>query len=135
MSLKALCIQNMVEQIKNLPPLLMEEIIGESLKAIKEDAKKEAMKEIRSSASVVIEDITDRLITSRKTGKNWTRPEYTQDIDDELYYTFVDAAEMFVSKHEESIVFSDQPVHRRQTAVFYGNYSDGSDRSEEDDDY
>jgi len=95
----------MTEMIKNMPPLLKEEIIGVSLAAIKEEAMNKIMKEMKRSASIVVDDITDCLIESRKTGKNWKRPEYTKDIDDELYYTFVNIAEQFVNKHVEKLVF------------------------------
>jgi hypothetical protein len=131
MSLKALCVKNMVNQIKNLPPLLLEEIIGESLKSIKEEAKKEAIKEIRDSASIVVDDITNLLITSHKTGGDWKRPEYTKDIDDELYYTFVDISEQFFEEYGEKLLFDEnRPRHRRHATVYYGG-----DSSDEDSDY
>jgi methyl coenzyme M reductase beta subunit len=98
---------NLVELIKNLPPLLKEEVIGESMKAIKDEAKQQVMKEIRRSAAIVVDDVTDSLITSRKTGRDIKRPEYTKDIDDELYYTFLDISERFVNKHAEKIVFDN----------------------------
>lgn len=130
MSLKALCMNNLVELIKNLPPQLKEEVIGESLKAIKAEAKHEVMKEIRRSAAIVVDDVTDRLISSHKTGQDWKRPEYTNDIDDELYYTFTDIVERFVNKHAEKIVFDNPPQHRRQAAMDW--YEDDSEDSEQD---
>jgi hypothetical protein len=135
MNLKDLCMQNMVEMIKNMPPMMKEEIIGVSLKAIKEEARLEArleaMKEFRRS-STIVDDVTDRLVVSHKTGQDWGRPEYTKDIDDELYNTFVDIAEGFVNKNYEKLVFDERPMHNRQNAVFYGF---DSDESEDDSDY
>lgn len=122
MSLKELCIQNIVNQIKNLPPILLEEVVKASLKTIKEDAKKEAMREIRRSAAVFVDDITERMINSKKTGDDWKRPDYTMDIDDELYFTFVETAETFVNKHEETLVFGD-----RRISSFYTTVSDSDD--------
>ena len=130
MSLKALCMNNLVELIKNLPPQLKEEVIGESLKAIKAEAKQEVMKEIRRSAAIVVDDVTDRLISSHKTGQVMKRPEYTNDIDDELYYTFTDISERFVDKHAEKIVFDNPPHHRRQIAMDW--YDEESEDSEQD---
>ena len=129
MSLKALCMNNLVELIKNLPPQLKEEVIGESLKAIKAEAKQEVMKEIRRSAAIVVDDVTDCLISSHKTGQGMKRPEYTNDIDDELYYTFTDISERFVDKHAEKIVFDNPPHHRRQIAMDWYDEED-SDQDE-----
>jgi uncharacterized membrane-anchored protein YjiN (DUF445 family) len=134
MSLHKLCIQNMVEQIKNLPPLLKEEIIEASLKEIKKDIKKEVMREIRDSASIVVEDITERLITSQKTGQDWKRPEYTKDIDDDLYHTFVHTAESFVNKYSDKLVF-DEEYHNHQHAFIFHGEDYGEDHSDADDSY
>jgi len=130
MSLKALCMNNLVELIKNLPPQLKEGVIGESMKAIKEEAKQEVMKEIRRSAAIVVDDVTDRLISSHKTGQDMKRPEYTNDIDDELYYTFTDISERFVDKHAEKIVFDNPPHHRSKIAMDW--YDEESEDSEQD---
>ena len=63
MDLKAICLQNMVDQIKQLHPLLQEEVIGHSLKTIKEQAKQEAKKELlaelKRNSEIVIDDLTD----------------------------------------------------------------------------
>jgi hypothetical protein len=124
MSLKALCIKNMIEQIKNLPPVLLEEVIGESLKAIKEEAKAEVIKEMKASSSIVIDDITERIIKSSQTGRVWERPEYTKDIDDELYYTFVDISEQFINKHGEKLIFKPFRRHDGELSDEYESDSD-----------
>jgi hypothetical protein len=127
MSLKTLCMNNLVELIKNLPPLLKEEVLGESMKAIREEAKKHVIKEIRRSAVIVVEDLTDRLITSHRTAQEMKRPEYTNDLDDELYYTFTDISERFVNKHAEKIIFDNPPRNRGQQAMYW-YHSDDSDQ-------
>ena len=105
MDLKTIYMNNLVEIIRNLPPLLKEEVIVKSMKAIEEDAEKKIIKEIRDSATIVVEDITELLISSSRTGKLWERPEYTKNINDELYYTFVDISEKFVNNHGEKLIF------------------------------
>lgn len=130
MSLKSHCVKNIVEMIKNLPPLLREEIIGESLKEIKKEAKKEVMKDIRRSAAVVVDDVTTLIIEAQRTGNDWKRPEYTTDIDDELYHTFVDISERFVSSHAEKLVF-DEPS-RPQTWCRTNLGNEWSDEDDED---
>ena len=105
MDLKTIYMNNLVEIIRNLPPLLKEEVIGKSMKAIEEDVEKKIIKEIRDSATIVVEDITELLISSSRTGKLWERPEYTKNINDELYYTFVDISEKFVNNHGEKLIF------------------------------
>jgi hypothetical protein len=96
----------LVDLIKNMPPMLKEEIIGRSMEAIEKDAEQKVMKEIRKSAAIVTEDITELIIKSRKTGQPWQRPDYTNDINDKLYHTFVDIAEQFVNNNAEKLIFS-----------------------------
>ena len=130
MSLKDLCVNNMVGIIKNMPPMIKEEIIGTSLKEIKNEVRieerLEIMNEIRKSASIIVEDITDKLIIAHQTSTNWIRPEYTKDIDDELYYMFVNISERFVDKYFEKLVFNERNVNRRDS-VYYNSDSDGND--------
>lgn len=132
MSLKELCIQNMVDQIKNLPPLLKEEIVDASLKAIKEEIRKEVIKEIRESSTIAVDDITELVISSQKTGHDWKRPECTRDMDDDLYHTFVQTAESFVHRYADKLVF-DEEHHRHQRAyICYGYGDDYSDMEDSD---
>ena len=94
MSLKNQCKNNIVDLIKNLPPKLKEEVIGESLDSIKE----KIMKQMRRDADIVIKDVVDKIITAHSTGIDWKRPEYTKNIDNELYGMYVDIAGRFVDK-------------------------------------
>lgn len=132
MSLKSMCMKNLVELIQHLPPMMKEEVIGQSIKAIENDAKQKVMKEIRRSAAIVTEDVTVRIIDASKTGQSWQRPAYTSDIDDELYYTFVEIAQKFVDSNSDKLIFSNYPRHRRQTA-YIGNYSDEDYNNSEQD--
>jgi hypothetical protein len=111
MDLKAICLQNMVNQIKQLPPLLQEEVIGHSLKTIKEQAKQEAKKELlaelKRDSELVVGDLTDVIVSSRRTGRSWVRPEYTEDIDNDIYHNFVHISEMIVDKYSPEIIFNN----------------------------
>ena len=131
MDLNTLCMKNLVETIKNLPPILRDEVIGQTTKDIKkeayENAKKHIMKEIRQSAVIVVEDVTDRMIRSHVTNQDWERPGYTNDIDDELYYTFVDISERFVIKNFETTVFRYQEHNRRQLDMSFEQSSSDED--------
>ena len=104
---------NLVELIKNLPPLLKEELIGQSIKSIRVEEKEKIMKEINRSASIVVEDVTEQIINSYTTGRNWTRSEYTKDIEDDLYNTFVHISQTFIDKHADQICFERQRTRRR----------------------
>ena len=64
MDLKTICMNNLVNLIKNLPPLLKEEVIGQSIKTIREEERLKIMKEIKRSASVVVDDVTEKIINS-----------------------------------------------------------------------
>ena len=130
MDLKAICLQNMVNQIKQLPPLLQEEVIGHSLQTIKEQAKQEAKKELLAelkNSEIVIDDLTDVIVSSRRNGRNWIRPEYTKDIDNDLYHNFVHISEMIVDKYSHEIIFNN-PSALHETGN--SNYE-----SEEESDY
>ena len=86
MDLKTICVKNIVDMIKKLPPLLREEVIGETLKSIKEDAEKKAkeslMYQIRRDAEIVVEDVTEKLVRCHSEGTTLSRPDYTKNIDD-----------------------------------------------------
>jgi hypothetical protein len=118
---------NLVELIKNLPPLMKDQVLGETMESIKEDVRQEVIKEIRESAAIIVGDVTDELISAHNSGFGTKRPEYTKDLDDELYYTFLDISEQFVAKHAEKILFDD----RRDDLDEYDEYdeSDSSDSS------
>lgn len=94
MSLKSQCVKNIVDLIQNLPPRLKEEIVGESLNSMKE----KIMKQMRRDANIVIEDIVDKIISAHRTGVDWKRPDYTNDIDNELYFMYVDIAGRLIDK-------------------------------------
>jgi hypothetical protein len=130
MSLKALCTTNIVELIMSLPPMLRDEIIGETTQAIKKEAEEKAMKniikEIRSSGSIAVSDISDRIILSHRTGREWIRPEYTNDMNDDLYQTYVEIADKFFYKNSEQLVFFNY-----QDGIGNGYFS--NDLSDDDD--
>lgn len=134
MDLKTLCLNNIVELIKNLPPQLQEEVIGISTKAIKEEAEKNAnkkiMKEMKRSAVIVTDDITRRIIKADMTGDIWRRPEYTHDMDDELYYTLVDVAENFVSNNRHLLIFPNN--NNRRETIYWPNRRQSSSEEEEE---
>lgn len=123
MNLKTLCMNNLIELIKNLPPLLKEEVISQSVEQIKTEERLKIMKEINRSASIVIEDVTENIINSSKTGIDWIRPEYTKDIDNDLYQTFVNISQNFVDKHID--IFQINKKRSRQ-------YFDSDSSSDED---
>lgn len=131
MDLKTLCMNNLVDMIKNLPPQLKDEVIEASIKNIRAEAKaaakKEIMKEIRDSALIVVEDVTELLTSSSRTGKSWKRPEYTKNIDDELYQTFVNIAEQFFNKKEDQLVFNNSAA-RYPTGI--NEYTSDEEESE-----
>ena len=63
------------------------------------------IKEVKNNATVVIEDLIDIIIDSNKTGQNFYRPEYTKNIDDELYQIYVDISQNFVKKYTHQLCF------------------------------
>ena len=122
MNLKAICMTKLVEHINNLPPLIKDEVIGESAKTI----KKESVNNIQKYTGV-IDDITDIIIDSKRTGKDWQRPYYTYEIDDDIYNLLVIIAENFVTKYYNEIVLFGTKRRRDQ--------EESEDEDEDEDDY
>ena len=61
-SLKELCMNLLVNQIKNLPPQLMDEVIGNTKKSIKKDV----IQEIGEHAFNVVNDMTGIILNAGK---------------------------------------------------------------------
>jgi len=114
----------MVSQIKQLPPLLHEEVLGYSLQTINEEAKKQAKKELLEDSEIVINDLTDIIVKARKNGNDWVRPEYTKNIDDDIYNNFVHISEMIVNKYSQQIHLFDNHEFNEP------GYTEDSDDSE-----
>lgn len=110
MSLKELCLKNMAEQIKNLPPLLKEEVLGMTIQSIKDDAEREAKKkiimELKQSAQMVTQDLVNRMIESHLTSTTWFRPSYTQDMDEDVYQSLVEVSDGFVTTFQQQLMFT-----------------------------
>ena len=94
-----MCKNLLVEQIKNLPPILKDTIIGESSKKIKEQIEQKILKEFKISALIMVDDMTDILINCSNTGCSYERPEYTKNLPDELYYTIIAISEKMIDKY------------------------------------
>lgn len=124
MDLQSLCRTNMVNQIKNLPPVLKEEIVEISIKEIRKEADKKAMKKVLTDVRIVIQDLTNILISSHKSGKDFRRPKYTKDMDDSLFDTCLQVAEDFVNTHAETLLFFQRGQRLSESS------SDDSDNEE-----
>jgi hypothetical protein len=122
MDLKTLCMNNLVQNIVNLPPQLREKVIGESTKKIKKEAEKKArekiVREVKRTAGIVIEDVMKLIIESQRTGQNWVRPKHTRNIDDDLYYIFVNICEEIVLNNSESLVFGNNSGVRSELNLY-----------------
>ena len=96
MSLKSICQQQLVDLIKNLPPLLKEELIEESLIKIKEEYEEKAHKKIidklQTELPLKISMITRNLIKDYNEGKEYKRKkDYTIDsFCHQIAYTFIE---------------------------------------------
>jgi len=133
MNLKTICMNKLVEQINNLPPLLKDQVVGQSTQTIKNEAKQDFVDKIQNYNSV-IDDITDLIIDSKRTGKYWQRPNYTYNIDNDIYNSLVYIADNFVTKHyNEIVLFGTKKRYRNQyeSDQQEENYDDDDD----DEDY
>tara|TARA_B110000211_G_scaffold88045_2_gene103136 strand:+ start:21 stop:341 length:321 start_codon:yes stop_codon:yes gene_type:complete len=101
MSLKQLCKKNIISQILNLPPLLKEEILKESILEIKKQIKQEVIKEIINDCEIVVNQVTDDIINNES---HWYRKSYTSHIDDDLYQSYVNTAQHFINQTNNRII-------------------------------
>lgn len=108
MDLKTICMNNLVDIIKNLPPIMREEIINATIKSIADIEREKIIKEIRRSAVSVVEDVTELVIESYETGRTWQRPKYTDNMDNRLYDTYVEIAEHFVISNSDKLIFNNK---------------------------
>ena len=103
MSLKEICKKNILSQILNLPPILKEEILNESIVEIKKQIKKDLIKEIVSECEFIIDDVTNNIIINNN-NLYWTRSKYTSHIDNDLYQIFVVAAQNFIQNQNNIMI-------------------------------
>ena len=100
---------------------MKEEIINKTVEDIRKEEQKKVINEIKDFASVIIDDATENIINSYKTGGTWSRPEYTNNIDDRMYQLFVDISHMFVDKHINTLCF--QNANNRRILDYANNYN------------
>jgi hypothetical protein len=82
MSLKEICINNIVTMVKNLPPLLKEDVIGKSKKEIESNERIKVIEEIKYYLPYIIENmVSERIneIEGIKKKRN-VYPHMSQDI-------------------------------------------------------
>ena len=108
--LKTLCINKLVQEIKNLPPSIKEELIGFSIKKIIEDERKKIIEELILSSSIMIEDITKQIIDSYSTGKSWKRKKCYEDVPDDIYNWCLNISQNFLDKYPY-LLENDEYIH------------------------
>jgi hypothetical protein len=65
-TLKELCMEALVEQIKSLPPMLQEEVINETKKSIKKKIEQKVTKQVYDTVETHMKDIIEENLTSWK---------------------------------------------------------------------
>ena len=80
MSLKEICSNNLINMIKNLPPVLKEELLGKSQKEIESEERLKVIKEMTYYLPCIIENMVSERIKEID-GNNYKEyPEMSQDI-------------------------------------------------------
>ena len=125
--------KNIVADIENLPPTLKEYIIENSIKHINRNIENNIIKDIRESALFIIDDITDKLIDCYSLGTFYNRPEYTKNLDGQLYYTFIGMAEKLLDKYysRERRYYNDEIDNTRYSDM---EYTEEEEEEEEEED-
>jgi hypothetical protein len=62
LSLKKMCMQALVENIKELPPVLLQELLGETKKNMKKDAEKKIWDNLKDTLPYIIDDLVSEKI-------------------------------------------------------------------------
>lgn len=114
MTLKDIVVNELVNNISNLPPMLKEEVIQKSLYRIEKDIRKRIIKEESANISKDIYSISTSVFNDIANG------EYVQyKSDDVLYNTSIDIAKCIYNQRRE--LYCSQ---YRQPSMCYINNSD-----------
>jgi hypothetical protein len=110
MTLKSLAKKKLLQEIKNIPPVLLDEISDDikqtRIDQIKNKTIKSFLKRLKSEATIVISDITQLIISSHRSGINWVRPSYMNNIDHRLYGIYVNIAENFAQEYYRNSIIT-----------------------------
>lgn len=82
MTLKEICLNNLIIMINNLPPVLKDEVIGKSKKDMESEARLKVIQEMKYYLPYIIENMVSERIKEIE-GINLTRnvyPQMSQDI-------------------------------------------------------
>jgi hypothetical protein len=108
MTLKSLAKKKLLQEIKNIPPVLLDEISDDikqtRIDQIKKKTVTDFLKRLKSEANIVISDITQLIISSHRSGMNWVRPSYMDNIDHRLYGIYVNIAENFAQEYYKNSI-------------------------------
>lgn len=129
MDLKSLCENKLVNMIDKLPGLIKEKIIGMSIEQIRKKEREKILEEFKKESEIVIGDLTSKIILSRKSGCNFSRPSYTENIDDDMYKIYLNVSENFANMNE-NILYNNIVDKKRKFCYF--NLSDSSDSDDSD---
>ena len=92
----------LMEQINNSPPIIKELISDE----VEKELIKKNIRNNRIYSSMIVKDLTEIIIKSKITGKDYSRLDYTLFINDDLYYSYVEIAENFVNTYYNKLIGS-----------------------------
>jgi len=88
-SLKDLSMNVIIRQVKDLPPVLRDELIGKTISSLEKNVYSNVMKNIVDNMENMVSDLTHLIL---KHGDNWTKPTYMEKIDYNLYQVCVNIA-------------------------------------------
>lgn len=123
MSFKDQVQQLLISQIKNLPPIMLEEIIGQTKEQIYTETRQEVIREINHYMQYIITDYVDEYIDSlRKPTRN---PPRFNHISQDIQSITCNLAETIVDKYRDNF---DQDVNSlSQMALIYEQFSNNND--------
>lgn len=91
----------LVEQIKNMPQMLQENIINMSIDEIRKQVRKEVICEIVKECEDTVNEVTQDII---RNNNYWYRKKHTRHIDNDVYQIFVRTAQTFVENVNDEII-------------------------------
>lgn len=135
LSLREICMQRMIEQLKSAPESIQQEILGRTKESMKKDIKKEVLGEVRSSIPVLVCSNVDEYIRSINEGG--PRKKNKLQYKDKQIGNTVQSVGDEITRHviDRHFDIPRMGVPYRNFGYDYGSDGENSDESMYDDDY
>ena len=124
-SLQSMCMAKIINNIKQMPPVLMEELLGCTKEVIIKDVEKKIWKDIKECLPHVIDEIVMNKVSEINGLKEKDLGEYIKNINPNIINIASESADSIMTKLEP--ILCDRYLQHINNRGDYSDYSDDSD--------